>query len=547
MDTQPNYLPVIDWIQPGIRKNRSVRDGYTRGWGLQHSDLRQKVLADPLYEESLKLAAGRSVQAEFCRMNLFLILKYYLGKLDFGHIVEFGAYRGGSAIFMAAVCRALHPDVRIYAFDTFAGMPVTDHQVDAHGAGDFHDVDLDELQRYVADIGLTNLELIKGKFEEVAAAKLKATRAVTLAHLDCDIKASVAYAYEAVKPWLVDGGYIVFDDAHTSSCIGATEAVEDLVIRRDRLNSEQVWPHFVFRAFKAKPSRASLILARLKSCAAVAFGPLWGQYRTPRPTEQPDRDLPTMGSRRSRGDAASSRAVSGTHGSQLSPPDERAQRAGRFETGESRLVIGSPQPHPSRDRVTATRANWFVTIGLTVLLAAPALLTLLFVDSFGVNLPVRDDWDFAATLVRFKEHHLTLEDLWAQHTEHRILVPRVLGIALAGFTHWNLRAEMFLSVLLAVVTFVLLAWLIRQAFGGWTRYSVALAAVSSGLLFCLSLWQNWLWGFQTAWFLPPLCLLGTLVLQRTNLPWYGRLGASLLLLSISTFSMANGMICWMIT
>jgi hypothetical protein len=49
---------------------------------------------------------------------------------------------------------------------------------------------------------------------------------------------------------MVDGGYIIFDDATTSTCIGATEVVEDLIIRRDGLNSEQAWPHFVFRTFQ---------------------------------------------------------------------------------------------------------------------------------------------------------------------------------------------------------------------------------------------------------------------------------------------------------
>jgi hypothetical protein len=48
---------------------------------------------------------------------------------------------------------------------------------------------------------------------------------------------------------MVKGGYVVFDDATVSSCMGATEIVEDLLIRRDGLNSEQIWPDFVFRAF----------------------------------------------------------------------------------------------------------------------------------------------------------------------------------------------------------------------------------------------------------------------------------------------------------
>lgn len=43
-------------------------------------------------------------------------------------------------------------------------------------------------------------------------------------------------------------GYYVFDDAVSSSCIGAAEAVEEVVIREDGLLSEQIYPHRVFRA-----------------------------------------------------------------------------------------------------------------------------------------------------------------------------------------------------------------------------------------------------------------------------------------------------------
>jgi hypothetical protein len=53
---------------------------------------------------------------------------------------------------------------------------------------------------------------------------------------------------------MVPGGYMVFDDATVSSCLGATEAVESLLIRRDGLSSEQIWPHFVFRAPTKDPA-----------------------------------------------------------------------------------------------------------------------------------------------------------------------------------------------------------------------------------------------------------------------------------------------------
>jgi predicted O-methyltransferase YrrM len=243
-----NYLPVITGIPPGFRKGRSVLDGYTRGWGLEFGDLKSKILEDPLYLRSLKLALGRTIQDEVRRMNIFLILKYYLTGLPSGNIIEFGCFRGGSCIFMAAVCAALGIQATVYGLDTFAGMPTTDKTIDAHNTGDFQETNLVELREYARRVGLKNLEFVPGPFEETAPALLPRIAPITVAHIDCDIRSSVAYSYETVMPYMAPGGYIIFDDAQTSSCLGATEAVEDLLIRRDGLSSEQVYPHYVFRA-----------------------------------------------------------------------------------------------------------------------------------------------------------------------------------------------------------------------------------------------------------------------------------------------------------
>jgi len=67
-------------------------------------------------------------------------------------------------------------------------------------------------------------------------------------HIDCDIRSAVAYSYNVVRPFTVPGGYLVFDDATVSSCLGATEVVEEQVVGRDGLRSEQIYPHYVFRA-----------------------------------------------------------------------------------------------------------------------------------------------------------------------------------------------------------------------------------------------------------------------------------------------------------
>ncbi|MGD0579909.1 MAG: TylF/MycF/NovP-related O-methyltransferase, partial [Bryobacteraceae bacterium] len=258
-----NYLETGEFLSSfpggdGLRKGRSPRDGYARGWGLEFGGLTEAILADPLYQECLGLAEGRTIQTTACRLNLYLLVRYYLPRLGSGAIVEFGSYRGGSAIFMAALCRRLGLDIKVYGLDTFAGMPATDESIDAHHAGDFQDTSLEELRTYVTQCGLDrHLTFVQGRFEETTPDVLRECGPVLLAHIDCDIESAVAYSYDAVKPRMAAGGYVVFDDAHSPSCLGATEAVEDLVIRRDGFSCEQISPHFVFRVWPDYPRRRS--------------------------------------------------------------------------------------------------------------------------------------------------------------------------------------------------------------------------------------------------------------------------------------------------
>lgn len=241
-------LPSIGDTSDTMRLGRSVRDGYARGWGLQFTELRDRIRHDRLYQDACALANGRTVVTEDNRMNLFLLLRFFVPKLGRGHVVEFGTYRGGNALFMAHVLAYTMPGAKVYAFDTFAGMPATDAAIDAHGEGDFNDVSLEDLRAFAADSGVTNIEFVQGLFQDTAPDVLPRVGEIALAHVDCDILSAVAYSYDATKPYMVPGGYWVFDDALVSSCLGATEAVESLLVRRDGLNSEQIFPHFVFRA-----------------------------------------------------------------------------------------------------------------------------------------------------------------------------------------------------------------------------------------------------------------------------------------------------------
>ena len=251
--TQESYLPNINGVVNAVRQGRNAYEGYQRGWGLQFGGIREKILNDTLYKEAFLVAQDRTIMSEDNRMNIFMLLRFFLDKIPSGDIIEYGSYLGGSAIFMAYVVSKLYPGMKVFALDSFVGMPPTDKNVDAHNFGDFSNVDFEKLQARVNELNLDNLLLIKGFFEDTNENVMAQTRKVCLAHVDCDIASAVKFAYEGVKPLMVDGGYIIFDDATVSSCIGATEVVEDLLIRRDGLNSEQIWPCFVFRSFGKHP------------------------------------------------------------------------------------------------------------------------------------------------------------------------------------------------------------------------------------------------------------------------------------------------------
>jgi predicted O-methyltransferase YrrM len=227
---------------------RCVYEGYQRGWGLQFGNLRNEVLLDPLYRETQKLAKGCSIMRIERRMNLYLIIRYFLSALQSQNIIEFGAYLGGNAFFMAALLKKLHSNAKVYALDTFEGMPDTDGGLDLHRKGDFADTTYEKCKAKAKEYGLDNLFFVKGLIEDTAAEVYKMGAPFGLAHIDVDIYSAVKYSQDSVWSQMCPGGYVVYDDATTSSCIGATQAVEELINDRHAY-SEQIWPHFVFRAY----------------------------------------------------------------------------------------------------------------------------------------------------------------------------------------------------------------------------------------------------------------------------------------------------------
>lgn len=76
----------------GNAAGRNPYEGYQRGYGLMFSDYVAEIMADPDYQQAISLAHERSVVIYNRLMNLYLLIRFFLPKLDLGHILEFGSW-----------------------------------------------------------------------------------------------------------------------------------------------------------------------------------------------------------------------------------------------------------------------------------------------------------------------------------------------------------------------------------------------------------------------------------------------------------------------
>ncbi|HEY1632258.1 MAG TPA: TylF/MycF/NovP-related O-methyltransferase [Rhizomicrobium sp.] len=242
-------LPALDMSRV-IDRGCCPYDGYQRGTGLAHGSLAEQIWNDPLFRKALAIARHHPVRTmctEERLMNLFLLIKFFLKDLPSQNIVEYGTFRGGSALFMATILKDLYPNAKVFALDTFEGMPEGLDGLDLPPPDDFADTNLNLIRFTAEQNGLDNVEFVKGLIQDTAPGVYERAGAFALAHIDVVLYSAVVYAQDTAWTAMSPGGYIVYDDATEPTCPGATRAVEEM-ISAHAISLEQVYPHMVLRA-----------------------------------------------------------------------------------------------------------------------------------------------------------------------------------------------------------------------------------------------------------------------------------------------------------
>jgi hypothetical protein len=185
-------------------------------------------------------------------------------------------------------------------------------------------------------------------------------------------------------------------------------------------------------------------------------------------------------------------------------------------------------------------SNQNKTIIITIGIVAPILLFLYYILKFGVDVPRWDEWNIAEILKVYYNKGDWLSMVFAQHNEHRIVFPRIVLLALASLTDWNVKAEMIASWVIHVLNFLLIWGILKQV---EVKHKWLLVPIA-WLMFNVGQWENMLWGWCFHWYLMIFGFLLALYLltKIASSAWY--ILPAIIAGIISSFSFNNGLLIW---
>ena len=202
--------------------------------------------------------------------------------------------------------------------------------------------------------------------------------------------------------------------------------------------------------------------------------------------------------------------------------------------------------HPGPDKLG--RPPLFVFLsrhGDKILALVPLAFLIWVVVQYAVDVPFMDQWELVPLLEKTYHGDLTFHDLWAQHNEHRIIFPQLIMLLLARLTHWNIHYELAVNITFALGIFAVFAYQVKITGRrrGVARLPGAIPAISL-IVFSISQFENWLWGWQLQMFLNLLAVAGGIVLLANDPFRWWKFAAAALLGIVATYSFANGALFW---
>ncbi len=178
--------------------------------------LGQQGRPDPIFEEleAPAMVPSYATGNAYTRAHLYDCLRSAAANDLEGAVVELGAFKGGTSVWLARAVAALGlDDSKVIAFDAWDGFPPRRSLLDLYEHPRCVFRDFDAVRAYTEPHGI---ELVVGDIAETAPQRL-ASEPILLAFIDTDNYSATRKALEPIRDNLVIGGAIVFDHYFTTA------------------------------------------------------------------------------------------------------------------------------------------------------------------------------------------------------------------------------------------------------------------------------------------------------------------------------------------
>ena len=176
----------------------------------------------------------------------------------------------------------------------------------------------------------------------------------------------------------------------------------------------------------------------------------------------------------------------------------------------------------------------------------PGLYLLILILKYSVDVPYWDQWELALFFDKLEQGSLSFKDLFAQQNEYRQFFPNLVFVALGRLTSWNVKYEMLISFFLSCLICFNVYYLQRLTVYDDQLQRPLMFFVSNIFIFSPIQYENWLFGVQIIYFIPILCITTCIIVIYSKLKTILKFFICMCLSSISTFSSANGILCWIV-
>ena len=182
-----------------------------------------------------------------------------------------------------------------------------------------------------------------------------------------------------------------------------------------------------------------------------------------------------------------------------------------------------------------------------MLVAGPLAVLGYKLTHYGLDFPYWDEMLIAPLIAHAKTGQLRFIELWSQHNEHRPLFPRLIMLALALPSDWNVAWVLSANLVCGVGIFLSYAWLVLRKTAEpmqdapdpfWVLPVFAFFVFSWGQM------ENWVWGLELTVLLCSLAVVaGMAMLGDARCGWWGFAGAAMMGV-VASYSFANGVLYW---